>query len=466
MRYVSTRANTTPINFGEAVLTGLAPDGGLLLPHSTPHIDSTRLSDLQSLHYLELCTSLLADFGFQGERASQLIRRAYASFDCKDVVRFESLGYAHLMELFHGPTLAFKDIALQFLGHVFEVLLAYTGGVLNILGATSGDTGSAAIHAVKGRARMRVFMLYPRGRVSRLQERQMISVDAENVSCLSVDGSFDDCQALVKTLFADLAFKEAHSLGAVNSVNWARILAQTVYYGYAALKQGTSNGIVPVVPTGNFGNIFSGYLAMRMGFPISRLVLATNENDILARFFETGVYRRGAVQYTESPSMDIQSASNLERFLYYLFGEDGERVTWFMSRFHESGEAQLEPAQKEHLNDAIRGVRINREEMHATIKAVHDEHGYILDPHSAIGVAAARKVGRELGHRSPVCLATAHPAKFPETIHKVIGEWPRHPRLEALADGRERVTEMPADLGALKAHIEGYQPFNESEQSR
>ncbi len=461
MRYVSTRTNTSPMDFGEAVLTGLAPDGGLLLPRSVPHIGS-RLSDLQSLDYLEFCTQVLADFGFAGEDASLLIRRAYASFDCKDVVRFESLSHAYLMELFHGPTLAFKDIALQFLGHVFEWLLARTGGVLNILGATSGDTGSAAIHAVKNRARMRIFMLYPKGRISRLQERQMISVDAANVSCLSVDGSFDDCQALVKTLFADLTFKAAHQLGAVNSVNWARILAQTVYYGYAALNLGRSNGIVPVVPTGNFGNIFSGYLAMRMGFPISRLVLATNENDILARFFETGVYKRGTVQYTESPSMDIQSASNLERFLYYLFAEDGERVTRFMKRFYECGEARLEPAERDHLNDAIRGVCINREEMRATIKAVHEQSGYVLDPHSAIGVAAARKIGREFGHATPVCLATAHPAKFPETLHKIIGEWPRHPRLDALVDGRAQVTEIPAELGALKAHIEGYPPLSDA----
>ncbi|MCY4323767.1 MAG: threonine synthase [Gammaproteobacteria bacterium] len=459
MRYVSTRGKTPPMDFGEAVLTGLAPDGGLLLPHSPPNFRS-ELPELQTLDYLEFSARFVSHFGLAREDANSLIRRAYASFDREDVVRFESLGQLRLMELFHGPTLAFKDIALQFLGHVFEMLLARTGGVLNILGATSGDTGSAAIHAAKGRARTRIFMLYPRGRVSRLQERQMVSVDAENVSCLSVDGSFDDCQALVKTLFADLAFKEAHSLGAVNSVNWARILAQAVYYGYASLKIDASAGVVPVVPTGNFGNIFSGYLAMRMGFPISRLVLATNDNDILARFFATGVYKRGSVQHTESPSMDIQSASNLERFLYYLFGEDGERVTWFMKRFHEHGEARLEPAERDHLNDAIRGVRITSEAMRAAIKTVYDQHGYVLDPHSAIGVAAAHSMASELGQATPVCMATAHPAKFPETIDQVIGEWPRHPRLDALVEGRGRVTEIPADLGVLKAHIESYPPLS------
>ena len=455
MRYVSSRGHTPAMPLGQAVLTGLAPDGGLLLPEHIPDLRD-ELGTAARLDYVEFCTWFCEKFAGRDLDLSTLIGRAYSAFDCDDVVQFRSLGHAQVMELFHGPTLAFKDVALQFLGHLFETLLKRSGGSLNILGATSGDTGSAAIHAVKGREHMRIFMLYPRGRVSRLQERQMISVDAANVSCLSVDGSFDDCQALVKALFAELPFKEAHHLGAVNSVNWARILAQAVYYGYAALKLAGGQGIAPVVPTGNFGNIFSGYLAMRMGFPISRLVLATNENDILARFFMTGVYERAAVRYTESPSMDIQSASNLERFLYYLFDQDGERVAWFMRRFHEHGEALLEAAERDQLNDAIRGVRVDGEEMRATIKAVHDQAGYILDPHSAIGVAAAGKLGSEPAGASRVCLATAHPAKFPETIHKVIGKWPKHPALEALSNADGRVTEIPADIGALKAHIEHY----------
>ena len=453
MRYTSSRGRTPAMPLDQAVLTGLAPDGGLLLPEAIPDMRQD-LAGLANLSYVDFCDRICARFGSPELDLRPTIEKAYSAFDTEDVVQFKALGPIHLVELFHGPTLAFKDVALQFLGHLFETLLARTQGRLNILGATSGDTGSAAIHAVKGREHMRIFMLYPRGRVSRLQERQMISVDAANVSCLSVDGSFDDCQALVKTLFADLPFKEVHHLGAVNSVNWARILAQAVYYGYAALRFGAGAGIAPVVPTGNFGNIFSGYLAMRMGFPISRLVLATNENDILARFFATGVYKRGAVRYTESPSMDIQSASNLERFLYYLFDADGERVSWFMQRFQETGEARLEPAQRDHLNDAIRGERVDGEEMRATIKSVYGQHGYILDPHSAVGVAAANRIRHQLGAATPVCLATAHPAKFPETIDQVIGEWPRHPRLDALSKEGNSVTEIAADLTALKAHIE------------
>ncbi len=439
--------------FGQAVLTGLAPDGGLLLPERIPWMGD-RLSEFTAADYVDFCTSFTEDFGSEDLELSPLIRRAYSAFDAPQVVEFVDLDDVSLMELFHGPTLAFKDIALQFLGHLFELLLERSRRQLNILGATSGDTGSAAIHAVSGRESMRIFILYPRGRVSRLQERQMIAVNSPNVSCLSVEGSFDDCQRLVKTLFADLAFKQAHSLGAVNSVNWARILAQAVYYGYAALRMGRGAPIVPVVPTGNFGNIFSGYLAMRMGFPIRRLLLATNENDILARFFDSGIYTRGSVQATESPSMDIQSASNIERFLYYLFDEDGDRVAWFMNRFNSCGEARLEARERDHLGDAIRGVRVDGEEMRATIKSIHATHAYTLDPHSAVGVAAANKVGAELGTGPKLCLATAHPAKFPETIKEVTGEWVTHPRLEAIAEGQSKATEIPADLDALKAHIE------------
>lgn len=452
MRYLSSRGQTEPMAFGQAVLTGLAPDGGLLLPERIPWVGD-RLSDFAGTSYIDFCTRFTDHYGAPELDLFPLIRRAYSAFDTPQVVEIRELDEVSLLELFHGPTLAFKDIALQFLGHLFEALLERSGRQLNILGATSGDTGSAAIHAVSGRTSMRIFMLYPRGRVSRLQERQMISVKSPNVSCLSIEGSFDDCQKLVKTLFADLPFKETYHLGAVNSVNWARILAQAVYYGYAALRMGQSASIVPVVPTGNFGNIFSGYLAMRMGFPISRLVLATNENDILARFFESGVYRRGAVQATASPSMDIQSASNIERFLYYLLDEDGDRVAWFMNRFNSRGEASLEPRERDHLGDAIRGVRVDGAEMRKTIKRVYQRHAYTLDPHSAVAVAAAYKLGHELSEAPKVCLATAHPAKFPETIKEVTGQWITHPRLSGLAEGEGRVAEIPVDLNTLKAHI-------------
>ena len=438
------------MSFEQAVLAGLAPDGGLLLPE---HIPSAGDRFSRNLGYVEFCATLAELYAPNQTNLLALLRDAYSEFSCDQVVNFVELDKLSVLELFHGPTLAFKDIALQFLGRLFEQLLKPRAEELNILGATSGDTGSAAIHAISGRSGMRIFILYPQGRVSRLQEKQMTTVTSPNVSCLSVQGSFDDCQALVKALFADLEFKQAYKLGAVNSVNWARILAQAVYYGYAAHLRGRGRPIVAVVPTGNFGNIFSGYLAMRMGFPIARLVLATNENDILSTFFDTGVYRRGQVRQTQSPSMDIQSASNIERFLYYLFEADGERVNAFMNRFRDTGSASLETSERDHLGDAIRGVRVAGDEMRATIKSVYQAHGYLLDPHSAIGVAAARRLHREIGQHPVVSLATAHPAKFPETIEAVIGKKVTHPRLEAIARQEGSATPIAADLDALKRHI-------------
>lgn len=450
MRYLSTRGKTPAMSFEQAVLTGLAPDGGLLLPEHIPQADSGFSRDL---NYVEFSARIGELYAPSQSDLLALFRAAYEGFDCDQVVKFVELDELSVLELFHGPTLAFKDIALQFLGRLFEKLLRRSGEALNILGATSGDTGSAAIHAISGLAGMRIFILYPRGRVSPLQEKQMTSVKSPNVSCLAVAGSFDDCQSLVKTLFADIEFKQAYKLGAVNSVNWARILAQSVYYGYSAHVRGRGTPVVAVVPTGNFGNIFSGYLAMRMGFPISRLVLATNENDILARFFNSGVYQRGKVQQTESPSMDIQSASNIERFLYYLFETDGDRVSEFMNRFGRQGSAKLEARERDHLCDAIRGVRVAGEEVRAAIKSVHDAHGYLLDPHSAIGVAAASRLQGELGQGPIICMSTAHPAKFPETIEAVTGQRATHPRLDAIAEEEGWSTEIEADLDRLKHHI-------------
>lgn len=453
MRYLSTRGETSALGFEQAVLTGLAPDGGLLLPERIPDLRGRFAAPID---YAQFSAQLAGEFAPNQSNLLRLFRESYDEFDCAGTVELRDLGELCVLELFHGPTLAFKDIALQFLGRLFEKLLKQNGEQLNILGATSGDTGSAAIHAISGREGMRVFILYPRGRVSRLQEKQMICVDSPNVSCLSVQGSFDDCQRLVKTLFADLPFKQAAKLGAVNSVNWARILAQTVYYGYAALMRGRGAGIVAVVPTGNFGNIFSGYLAMRMGFPIARLVLACNENDILSTFFDTGVYQLGKVHATESPSMDIQSASNLERFLYYLVDEDTDRVCAFMNSFRETGSARLEGRHRDHLGDTIRGVSVSGDEMRTAISRTYEAHGYILDPHSAVGVAAAEKLIPEIAHHPIVCMATAHPAKFPDTIRAVTGRDVTHPRLEVLSGRKGSATEIAADITALKDHIRSH----------
>jgi threonine synthase len=322
---------------------------------------------------------------------------------------------------------------------------------MNVLCATSGDTGSAAIAAVKGRRGMRIFVLYPRGRVSRLQELQMTTVADGNVHCIAVDGSFDDCQSIMKRIFNDLPFKERYRLGAMNSVNWARVLAQIVYYVYGALRldRGGSARVSFSVPSGNFGNILAGYLARRMGAPIDKLICATNENDILSVFFNTGVYRRGQVRHTISPSMDIQVASNFERFVYLHLGSDAARLRAFMESFERTQQAQLQ--NRAALATEFLATSVNATQTMATIRDVYEGTHYVLDPHSATGIAAAQR----FDVRGPiVCLATAHPAKFPESVDKAIGfQVARHPRLDRLNGLPSRVTELPADIGEIQAFI-------------
>ena len=346
MTYISTRGGIPPIPFKDSVLMGLASDGGLLLPVDYPQTGE-RLSTWRNLSYQDLAFEIMRLFAddIPEPTLRGIIQRSYATFSAPDIAPVRPVGPIHILELFHGPTLAFKDIALQFLGQVFEYRLEETGASLNILVATSGDTGSAAIHAVKGRRRQRIFVLHPRGRVSPVQEMQMTSVAEDNVFNLAIDGTFDDCQNIVKSLFRDLTFKEQCRLGAVNSMNWARVLAQVVYYFYAAFRVMDATGAPRVrfsVPTGNFGDIFAGYVAYRMGLPIDKLILATNENDILARFFQTGEYRLGAVSATLSPSMDIQIASNFERYLFHLANDNPETLKQWMTTFAETGRLDLD----------------------------------------------------------------------------------------------------------------------------
>jgi threonine synthase len=366
-----------------------------------------------------------------------------------------SLAELHVLELFHGPTLAFKDIALQFLGELFDHVLARRGSRLNILAATSGDTGSAAIASVKGKANVNIAVMFPQGRVSQLQELQMTTVADANVHCLALQGNFDDCQSLMKDAFSDLRFKSEHQLGAVNSVNWARVLAQVVYYAYASLRlygDSQGEGVNFSVPTGNFGNIFAGYLARRMGFPIRRLLLATNENDILATFFTRGCYSRGTLQHTLSPSMDIQVASNFERFLYYGLNEDTTAVVEFMRNFKDTGSCSV-PLQA--LAEVpISAQAIDTETALAAIKSVFDKKGYVLDPHTAVGVAAAQKLSMP---GPTLCLATAHPAKFPESVARALGsDCATHPALEALRELPTRCVELPATAEAVRGYIEDH----------
>ncbi|MBU4198714.1 MAG: threonine synthase [Verrucomicrobia bacterium] len=456
MKYISTRGAVPAIGFQDAVMTGLARDGGLFIPERIPDVRA-HLAAWKTLAYGNLAYEIMRRYADLPERDLRaLIDRSITSFRHPDVSPVVPLGDLHILELFHGPTLAFKDVALQFLGRLFEYVLAQSDRQLNILAATSGDTGSAAIAGVRGRRRMRIFVLYPLGRVSPIQERQMTTVPDENVFTAAVEGSFDDCQTIVKTLFRDLAFRDRVALGAVNSINWARLMSQVVYYFYAAFRVMERTGKDRVrftVPTGNFGDIFAGYLAWRMGLPVGRLVLATNENDILSRFFNTGVYRRGRVTPTLSPSMDIQVASNFERYLYYCAGEDPRRVCEWMDRFRTTGELRVECRPGGGVDPLFAAGSADTPACLAAIRAMYESRGYLLDPHSAVGVHVAQSF---LDPEEPmICLATAHPAKFDRAIQDATGrDLAHHPLLDALNDLPVRRTVLPASDQAVRAFLE------------
>ena len=449
MRYISTRGGVSGLSFCEAVTMGLASDGGLLVPEDIPDL-SKSLHEFQGCTYEEIAIRVMGAFIDDIPEAdlAELVKASYSTFDDARVTPLVPVGDLHVMELFHGPTLAFKDIALQFLGNLFEYVLTRDGGHLNIVGATSGDTGSAAIAGVRGKKGINIFIMFPEGRTSPLQERQMTTVLDDNVKNLAIKGSFDDCQFILKSVFADLPFKNEHHLGAVNSVNWTRVLAQVVYYFSAWVQLGSPAAFQVAVPTGNFGNIFAGFLASRMGLPVTRLILATNENDILHRFFTTGRYERGTVHFTSSPAMDIQVASNFERYLYYRLNQDTDKVSAFMADFQEKG---LAVANFNTVNfDSVfaTGCVTDRETLD-TIAATWKETKYLLDPHTAVGIKAAQQL------RDPslplVCLATAHPAKFDAVIRPELPDVEiSHPALEALRDLPANKLVLPNDAEAVK----------------
>jgi threonine synthase len=450
MNYISTRGQTPALGFSDAVLAGLARDGGLLIPERILPPDD-RFHQWPTMSYRELAYELVLRYADLSQvEVAKLVHDAYDKFRHPEVVCCVPAGPVQILELFHGPTLAFKDIALQFLGGLFSLLLEKSGGHMNILAATSGDTGSAAIAGVRGREHIQIFVMHPRGRVSEVQERQMTSVLDANVHNLAIDGSFDDCQRILKELFADLPFKDRQALGAVNSVNWARVLVQMVYYFHAAFRHCLASGARQVqfaVPTGNFGDILAGYYAARMGAPIKRLILATNENDILARFFKTGTYSLGNVVPTLSPSMDIQVASNFERYLFDRVGGDAARLRALMAQFAREGKLKVEG----HDPLFVAGVG-DRAATRATIRKYHEQYGYLLDPHTAVGVHVAEQF---LDPEAPtICLATAHPAKFGDAIREATGQnLAHHPILDALADLPTRCTRLPAEAAAVRDFI-------------
>ena len=456
MTYISTRGETPEMGFQEAAMTGLAPDGGLLVPTRLPDVRD-QLAHWATLSYQDLAYELIRLFvDIPAKDLRKLVDRSYAAFNHPEVAPAIPVGPVHILELFHGPTLAFKDIALQFLSHFFEYYLGKQHGHLNIVGATSGDTGSAAIHGVAGRERINIFIMHPKGRVSPLQEKQMTSVLNPNVFNIALEGTFDDGQRIMKTLFEDVKFKKKHALGAINSVNWARVMAQIVYYFSAGLHVMQQTGAKKVrfaVPTGNFGDVLAGYYAQKMGLPISLLVLATNENDILTRFFERGEYSKGKVVPTISPSMDIQIASNFERYLFDRVGRDAAVLRDMMESFGKTGRLSVPVEPGEPVDPLFAaGVGTTASTM-SVIRRYHREYGYLLDPHTAVGVHVAEQ---HLDPNEPmICLATAHPAKFPQAIHDAIGQdIARHPTLDALEDAPTRCVTLPNELKAIRKYIE------------
>ena len=459
MRYVSTRGEAPSLGFRNVVLAGLASDGGLYVPESWPELTAKEIAGLAGCSYPEAAFRIISRFT-GGEIADTALRRmleeAYATFRHDAVTPLVQIGPNHfLLELFHGPTLAFKDVAMQFLARLMDHVLADRGERATIIGATSGDTGGAAIEAFRGRERVDIAILFPDGRVSPVQRRQMTTAHENNVQAIAIEGTFDDAQALVKAMFNDVRFRQRVRLSGVNSINWGRIVAQIVYYFTAAAALGAPHRPVSfTVPTGNFGNVFAGYAAQRMGLPIDRLVVATNVNDILHRTFSTGRYELRGVSPTASPSMDIQVSSNFERLLFEAEDRDAEAVRRLMAGLGQSGAFTVRPGALESLSPLFASGASDEAMTAATMKGVLRRSGYALDPHSAVAVGVAEQ---HLGATPMVTLATAHPAKFPEAVEAACGlcpelpDWARH-----ILAGEERYQVLPAELGAIQRAIEAH----------
>ncbi|MGB3501970.1 MAG: threonine synthase [Mesorhizobium sp.] len=455
MRYVSTRGEAPSLGFTDVLLAGLARDGGLYVPQEWPRFSADDIRAMRGLSYPDLAIRLLTPF-VGGEIAQKdfeaIVRDAYATFRHDAVCPLVQVGHdRYVLELFHGPTLAFKDVAMQLLARLMDHVLAERGQRATIVGATSGDTGGAAIEAFAGRDRTDIFIMFPHGRVSPVQQRQMTSSTASNVNALAIEGNFDDCQDLVKAMFNDHRFRDATSLSGVNSINWARIMAQIVYYFSSALSLGAPDRAVSfTVPTGNFGDIFAGYAAKRMGLPIDRLVIATNDNDILARTLATGAYSMEGVVATTSPSMDIQISSNFERLLFEACGRNAATVRGWMAGLKQSGSFTLDPATLAAIRAEFSAARSDMAQTADEIATTLKASGYLLDPHTA----TASRVSRSVDASPMVILGTAHPAKFPDAVAQASGVTPRLP--EWLADLMERTESykvLPSDMEMVENYI-------------
>ena len=456
MHYISTRGSAPVLTFEQAMLTGLARDGGLYVPQTVPQFSHDAIVALAGLRYEEIAFRVIKPFvgdTFDDSHLEKLIERAYQGFGHAARAPLKQLAPDHfLLELFHGPTLAFKDFAMQLIGQLFQASLDRSGDRITIVGATSGDTGSAAIEAFRGLSNVDVFILFPHGRVSEVQRRQMTTPQDANVHAIAVDGDFDTCQGLLKDMFNDFAVRDRVRLAGVNSINWARVLAQVVYYFSAATSLGAPHRPVDfTVPTGNFGDIFAGYIARKMGLPIGKLVIATNQNDILHRCLTTGIYQTEGVRPSISPSMDIQVSSNFERALFDAYGRDGNAVAQVMDELKSRGTFTVSQGALQALRAEFESGRVSEKETSATISATLAASAELICPHTAVGVAVAED---HQGRNPMVTLATAHPAKFPDAVEGATGlRPPLPPRMADLFDRPERVTRMTSDRAALQALI-------------
>lgn len=455
MKYVSTRGEARAVTFNEALIEGLARDGGLYVPEAWPQLSREEIAGFRGKSYAEVALRVIAPFvgdDIPARDLKRMIEEAYATFTHKDVTPLHRLASGeYILELFHGPTLAFKDVAMQLIARLMDYVLAARGARCTIVGATSGDTGGAATEAFRGRERIDLIFMFPKGRVSAVQERMMTAVAEPNVNVLAIDGNFDDCQAIVKALFNDHAFRDRVKLSAVNSINWARIVAQIVYYFTAAAALGApERNITFAVPTGNFGDVFAGYVAAKMGLPVERLIVATNVNDILARTLESGRYEVRGVVATSSPAMDIQVSSNFERLLFDACGRDPAVVRGAMRELAEKGSFTLSAQALENMRALFVASRADEAQTRRTIGEVRNESGYVLDPHTAVGVAVARKLGKATAETPLVVLGTAHPAKFPEAVEEACGVYPQLPdTFSDLMRRKERVSSLPNDAKAV-----------------
>ncbi len=456
--YVSTRGAAPELDFQATTLAGLARDGGLYVPSHIPQLSADELRGMRGLSYVDTAVRVLHPFmatALSPADLKALLCEAYGGFAHAATAPLVQLdAHSWVLELFHGPTLAFKDFALQVLGLLFERFLAASGQRLTVVGATSGDTGSAAIHALAGRENIDIFMLHPDGRVSDVQRRQMTTVMAPNVHNIAIDGTFDDAQSLVKAMFNDTAFRDAMNLGAVNSINWTRILVQVVYYVYAAVRLGApERPVIFSVPTGNFGDVYAGYVARAMGVPIERLIVATNANDILHRAISAGDYSTSSVKVTSSPSMDIQISSNFERLLFDVSGRDGAGVAAALATLSATGTLPLASAWRAKIADVFLSARADEDETAYTLRQVFDRSGYVLDPHTATGVSAVRQldVPRDI---AVVTLATAHPGKFRDAVERATGYRPTLPtRAQGLFDRMEKFDRLGNNLADVQDYI-------------